>query len=160
MATYAENTPVPVEKSRAEIEGTLARYGASRFGYMTDESSATIGFVMNGTAIRFTLPLPKAAAEEFTVSSYMRAGVRRTGGQNSPETARKLWEQACRSRWRSLNLCIKAKCECVAAGITTFEEEFLAHIVTPGGRTVGQRLLPEIAGFVATGKLPQLFLTT
>lgn len=157
--TYAADTSVPVEKSRAEIEGTLAKYGAARFGYMTDETQAMIGFVMNGKTVKFTLPLPNAAAEEFTVASYMRAGVRRTGGRHPPEQARRLWEQACRSRWRSLNLCIKAKCEAVAAGITTFEEEFLAHIVLPGGRTIGQKLLPQVEEMARTGQPPQLTLT-
>lgn len=157
--TYAGDTSVSVERSRAEIEGTLAKYGASRFGYMTDETYAVIGFVMNGKAIKFALPRPNPAADEFTKYTYMRANVRREGGVNPPETARKLWEQACRARWRSLNLCIKAKCECVASGITTFEEEFLAHIVTPGGRTIGQRLLPQLAAIVADGKMPSLQLT-
>lgn len=159
MTTYAQDTSVSVERSRAEIESTLAKYGASRFGYMTHETAALIGFVMNGKSIKFVLPLPNPAGEEFTVATYMRAGRRRTGGQHPPEVARKLWEQACRSRWRSLNLCIKAKCECVASGITTFEEEFLAHIVMPGGQTIGQKLIPQIAEMQKGGKLPNFLLT-
>lgn len=158
MTTFAQDTSVSVERSRAEIETTLSKYGASRFGYMTAETSAIIGFVMNGMAIKFVLPLPNPSAEAFTVATYIRAGVRRTGGRHTPETSRKLWEQACRSRWRSLNLCIKAKCECVASGITTFEEEFLAHIVTGTGQTVGQRMLPQIFEMKRSGKSPELLL--
>jgi hypothetical protein len=54
------------------------------------------------------------------------------------------WEQACRSRWRALLLCIKAKLEACAVGITTFDSEFLAHIVTGDGRTVAERIVPQL----------------
>lgn len=160
MTTYAQDTSVSVERSRAEIESTLAKYGANKFGYMTDETSAMIGFVMNDKAIKFVLPLPNPNGEEFTVITRMWGG-RPTGktATRRPEDARRLWEQACRSRWRSLNLCIKAKLEAVAAGITTFETEFLAHIVTPGGKTIGQRLLPQLDGMQRDGKWPALQLT-
>lgn len=46
------------------------------------------------------------------------------------------YEKATRQRWRALALVIKAKLEAVASGITEFEQEFLAHIVLPDGRTV------------------------
>ncbi len=154
MNTYAQDTSVPVAKSRAEIEGTLAKYGADRFGYMTSEAQAVIGFMLAGKMIRFTLPLPNPAADCFTKKTYHRNGVRRIAGDNSPEVARKMWEQACRSRWRSLALAVKAKLEACAAGITTFEEEFLAHIVTPDGTTIGQRLLPQVEEMRKSGRAP------
>jgi hypothetical protein len=158
MTTFAQDTAVPVEKSRAEIEGTLAKYGANRFGYMTDEKQAVIVFMLAGKAIRFTLPLPSPAEKRFTERAYHRNGTRRVAGDNSPEAARKLWEQACRSKWRSLALCVKAKLEACAAGITTFEEEFLAHIVTPDGMTVGQKLIPQIEEMRKSGRAPDNFL--
>ena len=161
VTTYATDTSVPVERSRAEIEGTLAKYGATRFGYMTDETEALIGFVMNTKAIKFRLPLPNPRGDVFTKGFRTYLGRKVSGSDfvRDPDDAHRLWEQACRSKWRSLALCIKAKCEAVAAGITTFEEEFLAHIVTPGGRTVGQRLLPQLDEMQRTGKLPSLLLT-
>lgn len=36
---YAKDTSVSVEKSRAEIETTLARYGAESFAYATKQMS-------------------------------------------------------------------------------------------------------------------------
>jgi hypothetical protein len=48
-------------------------------------------------------------------------------------------------RWRCLALVIKAKLEAVESGITTFEDEFLAHIMMPDGQTVGQHVRPNIA---------------
>jgi len=45
-----------------------------------------------------------------------------------------------RRRWLALLLVIKAKLEAVESGIITFEEEFLAHVVMPDGRTVLQHV--------------------
>ncbi len=155
--TYAADTSVPVEKSRAEIEGTLAKYGATRFGYMTEEAQAVIGFSLNGKNIRFTVPLPDKRDATFTQRTVERYGKVHVYPRGAGE-ALKAWEQACRSRWRSLALCVKAKLEACAAGITTFEEEFLAHIVTNDGRTVGQRMLPQVEEMAKSGKAPANFL--
>ncbi len=78
--------------------------------------------------------------------------------QRSPEAARQAWEQACRQRWRALVLVVKAKLEAVETGITTFEQEFMAHIVLPDGKTVGERVRGAIAQAYATGKTPRLLL--
>lgn len=158
ITPYAQDTDVPVEKSRAEIEGTLAKYGASRFGYMTADMEAVIGFMLAGKMIRFTVPLPSKSEKRFRIQTYMRNGIEREGGEYPPEKQRKLWEQACRSRWRSLNLCIKAKLEACACGITTFEEEFLAHIVTIDGSTVGKKIIPQIEEMAKSGRVPSHFL--
>lgn len=74
------------------------------------------------------------------------------------EEAYREWEQACRSRWRSLCLCIKAKLEAVEAGITSFEKEFLAHIVLPSGQTMGEYAIPHLEEMVTNGRMPQLML--
>ncbi len=157
--TYAADTSVSVEKSRAEIESILGRYGAEHFGYMTDASRAVIVFEAHGKAVRFSLPLPSKDDEAFHVKQRMYLG-EPTGlkTRRDPQSAYKLWEQACRSRWRSLGLCIKAKLEAVSAGITTFETEFLAHFVLPGGKTVGEKLLPQLDDAVKNGQMPQLQL--
>jgi hypothetical protein len=44
----------------------------------------------------------------------------------------------------------------VENGVTTFEEEFLAHIVMPGDRTVAQYVIPQIEGAYASGRMPKL----
>uniref|UniRef100_A0A6M3L2P3 Uncharacterized protein n=1 Tax=viral metagenome TaxID=1070528 RepID=A0A6M3L2P3_9ZZZZ len=142
MSRYAQNTSVPVERSRAEIESILQRYGASQFvsGWsMEGEPKATIQFRLGTRVIRFLLPLPDPKSEEFT-----RTPARRN--RRSPAEAQAAWEQACRQRWRALALAIKAKLEAVEAGISEFESEFLAHIVDPKiGRTVGEVIRPQLA---------------
>ena len=54
---------------------------------------------------------------------------------------------------------IKAKLEAVASDISTFESEFLAHIVLPNNKTVADTLLPQIADAYKNGKMPPLLGT-
>lgn len=151
---YAQETTVSVEKSRAEIETILTRYGATSFAYMIEDKHAIIGFKANGKFVKFVLPLPDRQDKKF----WSRDRCYRGSYQNTPEEAAKKWEQACRSLWRSLCLCIKAKMEACAAGITSFEKEFLAHIVLPGGETLAERILPEVEQIYKTGVTPRLML--
>jgi len=68
----------------------------------------------------------------------------------------KLWEQACKGRWRALFLAIKAKLVAVSEGISTVEEEFLAWMVLPNGRTAGEHFLPQIERAAESGDMPKL----
>ena len=45
---YAKTTDVPVDKSRADIERVLAKYGADAFGYTIADDVARIAFRMEG----------------------------------------------------------------------------------------------------------------
>lgn len=139
---YAENTSVPVEKSRAEIETILQRYGADAFqyGWSNTPPQSLVQFRAQNRVIRFVLPLPDKNAEEFWSTPAKR-------NRRTAEQAHKAWEQACRQRWRALTLAIKAKLEAVETGIAEFEEEFLAYIVDPESqRTVGELIRPQLEG--------------
>jgi hypothetical protein len=148
MTRYAERTEVSSDRSRAEIEKTLRRYGASQFAYGWDRTGAVIGFTMEGRQVRFVLPLPDPADAEFTRTP--------TGRSRSGSAADTEYERAVRQRWRALSLVVKAKLEAVAAGIAIFEDEFLAYTVLPGGETVGQRVGPAVAEAYRTGQVPAL----
>lgn len=153
---YAAQTDVSVEKSRGEIERTLMRYGADAFGYMSEVGSARVAFRIGGRHIRFHLPLPDRRDDEF-LFAVMGARGRQPRSQDAADKA---WEQACRQRWRALVLIIKAKLEAVASGITTIEDEFLAHTVLPDGSTVGEWAAPQLAEAYRIGTMPtQLQLT-
>ncbi|MEE8607190.1 MAG: hypothetical protein V3S55_06285 [Nitrospiraceae bacterium] len=149
MARYAENTSVSSEKSRAEIERTLTRYGAERFLYGWEADYAVIGFTMLDRQVKFLLPLPDRNAREFTHTPE------RENARSAPQAAAQ-YEQAVRQRWRALALVIKAKLEAVQSGITEFEDEFLAHIVLPNGQTVGNFMRPQIAHAYEHGDMPKL----
>jgi hypothetical protein len=149
MAKYAADTSVSSDRSRAEIEKTLRRYGADRFAYMSERTRAVIGFEANNRRIRFDLAMPDQMDAQF----IMTPGGKRT---RTAEQAHAAWEQACRQKWRALALVVKAKLEAVEAGITTFESEFLAHIVLPNGQTVGDMAAPSIEAAYAGKGMPPL----
>jgi hypothetical protein len=132
---YAQSTSVSSDKTRAEIDHCLTRYGATGFMYGWQGDAALIAFAMRGRSVKFLLPLPAKSDHQFTHHSF---------GPHKPEAALAQWEQACRQRWRALALCIKAKLEAVECGITTFKHEFLAHFATPDGRTVGEVIIPQL----------------
>ena len=163
---FAADTSVSVERSKAEIETTLRKYGADQFMSGWKDGKAAVQFRLKGKMVRFILPLPDEHADEYTkTSGSCRLWAHKDGGHDSsclkalPQPqAYARWEQACRQRWRALNLAIKAKLEAVECGITTFEEEFLAHIIIPGmgGQTMGELMLKKIDTAYETGKAPQL----
>jgi len=134
---YASNTEVPVERSRAEIETTLRRFGADQFVSGWDSEQAVIGFRCRNRAVRFILPLSNPHDKRFL---FTPGGRRRLNDQERL----KRWEQACRENWRALSAVIKAKLVAVQAGITQFEQQFLAHIVLNGGETIGEHILPKL----------------
>lgn len=152
MAKYAAGTQVSVEKSRAEIERTLERYGANQFSYARDDDlgKVCIQFSAKHRLIRFVLTLPKRDEKRFRWN--------RRGQMRSDDLAYREWEQACRELWRALAIAIKAKLECVESGISEFEDEFLAHIVLPDGKTAGEWLRPQIEQAYLLESMPRSLL--
>lgn len=138
--TYAQGTDVPVDRSKAEIERTIIRYGATQFvsGWQ-DDGQAMIGFKCRDRSVQFARSP--------------------SGRRERCDTERlRCWENACRQRWRALCLVIKAKLEAVESGISCFEDEFLAHIVMPDGKSVSQWIRPKIEQAYKHNRMPQLAL--
>ncbi len=134
MGRYGKQTEVSEERSRAEIERTIRRYGATRIMVFTDQDSATIAFQIHGYQVRFDLKYPDPEDYSHTATGKLRA----------PAAFEKAITQARRQRWRSLLLRIKGKLEAIDDEFATFEEEFLAYIVFEGSRTVGSEIIPSI----------------
>lgn len=151
MSRYAEQTTVSSETSRAEIERTLTRYGADQFVYGWDAEQAIIRFRMEERYVEFRLPLPDRNAYDITHTPSR-------GLPRSPEAREKEYEQQVKQRWRALALVVKAKLEAVAAGITEFDDEFLAHLILPNGQTVGATIRPGIQHAYETGEMPKMLL--
>ena len=120
MRRYAEGTAVPASRSKAEIERLLERYGASHFMTGWNDANAFVGFKCHNRMVKFVISMPDTGLTE------------------------KKYAQEERRRWRSLCLVIKSKLEAVNSEISTFETEFLAHIVTPDGKTVGEHVVPRL----------------
>lgn len=156
MSRYAEKTTVSSEKSRGEIERDLRRYGADQFMSGWDAGGkAILGFRFQGRMIRMLLSMPDPAAKEFTQRTY---NGRATGRMLPKPEQERRWDQACRQRWRALALVMKAKLEAVSAGITTFEDEFLAFTMLPDGSTVNQWIAPQMAKALKSGEMPRALL--
>jgi hypothetical protein len=127
---FAEKTAVPVSRTRIEIENLLHKYGANQFASGWIGDNASIAFVAHGRMVRFVLPIPT----EDDVA-------RKKTWNDTSDTGRvkKYIDEETMRRWRCLLLAIKAKLESVSTGISSFDEEFLAHIVVDN-MTIYERL--------------------
>lgn len=152
MSRYAADTSVSVERSKAQIEQLLSRYGADRFqsGWDAQKGVAVVMFEFGQRLIRFQLQFPSRDSDEIALTP--------TGKERAPGQVEKAWEQAQRQRWRALLLTIKAKLESIESGITDFDSEFLAHLVLPNGETVGENLVPKIQTAIEAKQTPRLLL--
>lgn len=149
--TYAANTDVSPDRSKAEIERTLMRYGADGFMYGWEGDRAIIAFRSMERRVKFVLPMPNPNEELFRLTP--------TGKERSKSAWEAEYNKAIRQRWRAMALVIKAKLEAVEAGIVTFEEEFLAHLVLPSGETVGERTIKQYRKVIAEGgTMPPLLM--
>lgn len=146
MSKYAEKTTVSPEKTLAEIQCLLIKYGANKFMYAQEENRVGIGFCINNKSVRFVLPLPDKKDFQKRTDGTWR-------GERERENA---YQQAIRQRWRALLLSIKAKLESVQSGIETIEEAFMAQIVMPNGQTMSEWAAPQIEDAYKSGKMPPL----
>lgn len=148
--SYASGTSVTADRSRAEIETTLARFGADQFmaGWDSTTNIAVVSFRLGGRMVRLTLPFPSMTDPLICKTP---AGRDRTRLQIEEEHAKEV-----RRRWRSLLLVVKAKLTAVSDGISTLEREFLADVILPDGRTTGEWLQPQIAAAYKDGAMPAL----
>ena len=145
MARYAANTEVSRDRSLAEIERMITRWGGDAFMYGWSGTDAQVAFRLNGRQVRFRLPMPSKDEFRYTPSRQW---------ERSQKDVLAAWEQACRQRWRALALVIKAKLEAIESGITDFETEFLAHTLLPDGQTVGEWAIPQVAESYRSGTMP------
>lgn len=152
MNRYASKTVVGEDRSRAEIEKLLMRFGADQFAYATDEGqqAAAIQFRYRGLVVRMTLALPSPDDPRITETPR--------GRRRSPCILRTEYERERRRRWRALALAIKAKLVAVEEGITTFEIEWLPYVLWGDGRTTAEHLLPAMAAGVPLPATPRALL--
>ncbi len=144
--SFAAGTSVTVEKTKAEIEKMLGRYGCNQFGSgwanVDGQHFGHVSFRHGETNIMLGLPMPHPS--EFRTSPK--------GRRRTVAAAEDAYDAEKRRRWRALLLVIKAKLEAVETGISTLEKEFLADVVLPNGRTLGEWAVPMI-GDIQSGRL-------
>lgn len=144
--SYAKATTVPPQRSRAELETILQKYGCAAFGFATDGDLATVQFIARGRHVRYRVAVPPL--EHFLYDGGAR---RRT-----PVQVRNARDAEERRLWRALLLCIKGKLEAVESGIVAFEDEFLANVLLPDGSTVASTIQTQIDDAYSDGQMPKL----
>lgn len=144
---YAKETSVPVDRSKAEVEKILTRYGAEQFMYGTDNNRAVIYFRMEGRHVKFVMDLP---SDQDRTSTHTP-----TGQHRSPNALKTALDKEIRRRWRAMVLIIKAKLEAIQSGLVTFEAEFLPYFMLPNGQTVAEWAGPGIEQAYQTGQMPK-----
>ena len=147
---YARETKVSIGKSKAEIEQTLDRYGASAFmsGQSKEDNTAWLMFKIGKAIVKIVVEMP----------DYDNFSKTDTGRERVKSIQDAEYEKACRQRWRVLALLVKAKLESVDAGISTVEKEFFADLMLPSGRTIAQEMAPQIDAAFKNGKMPKQLL--
>ncbi len=142
--TYAKDTTVPIERSKAEIESVLQRHGAVSFAHGWDDERrlAFLQYKLRDRVVRHILVLP--GRSEFERTPQKR--------QRTEAVIDQEYAKGVRRRWRALLILIKGKLAAVEAGITTFDEEFLANLVLPQGPTVGEAFVPQIDQVLKEGR--------
>ncbi len=144
---YAEGTTVSVEKSKAEIEATATRYGATEYAQGWSGDRAVIQFTIQGKRVKIALNLPRQDDEEFR---YDKRGYLRT-----PKARDKTYDDELKRRWRVLLIRLKARLEELDDG-TPVEFALMPFLMLPNGLTLGEALGPEIDRICQTGNLPPL----
>ena len=151
MRRFAQDTSVPISRSRGEIEDLLRTWGCTKLGWSDeyDEGRATLQFVWVRESTqyiaRFAVQLPRRDA-------FIAEWKRKNGSWSVPaeSTIEKALAQGGRSAFRVLLLWIKASLNAVEHGIVSAESVFLPWIVTPDGRTVAEALVPRMADLLTT----------
>lgn len=126
MAAYAERTTVSVVDTIAEIRRLIVKHGGAQFVFGVSDDHVLIGFTKDARQVRLQVP------------------------QDSKQ------EQRNKALCRALFLVTKAKLEAVAAGVSIFEDEFLANIVLPEGGLVGRQTRAAIAAAYEGREMPPL----
>lgn len=123
---YAEKTPVSVVDTIAEIRRVIVKHGGAQFVFGVGDDRVMIGFTKDERQVRMQV-------------------------NQDPRQ-----EQRNKAVCRSLLLVTKAKLEAVAAGVSVFEEEFLANIVLPDGKLVGPQARASLAAAYEGREMPPL----
>ncbi len=142
MSKAYSSTTVVAAKSQDHIRVLLKRYAAE--GMQFHESFAertvrvTFGIRINGHffVVNIQARIPQAERQQKSGRGFREL---------SPKGVDELQMRHERAAWRALFFVIKSRLESVDYGIESFEQAFLAHIVTgKNGTTIGDRIIPQL----------------
>lgn len=147
---YAQGTNVSAERSQAEIQNTLRRFGANRLmiGVDDEEHTAMIGFQRGDRQYRVQVRMP--SPDQFEKSPK--------GRTRTAAVKYKAYNQELRRRWRTLANGVKAMLALAEDGLIPVEELLLPFTMLPEGGTVADHVLPDLEIAAKAGELPELNL--
>lgn len=152
---YAVGTSVSLVNSLAELEKVVRKAGFGSFMQGIADDRIVIAFSSSeGRQVRFIVPLAEIGDDLLT---RMRE-VARAYGARLPKTHSEAWDQHRRQIGRALLLTVKAKIECIEAGIETFDDAFMAQLALPDGSTVGSWVKREMKQLYVGGAMPPRLL--
>lgn len=129
-SNYVHGASVTSSAFQKEIRAMLTAAGVRDVSFASDHERPCLRFHSLTREFRLVLPAPRTAPGS-------KAG-----------------QEATRQCWRLLSVLVRAKLDAVAAGLVTFDQEFLAYVVVPGGGTVFQATAPGIAAAYDAGQAP------
>lgn len=136
MPAY-QDTNVTVERSQGELRKMLLRYGADQFAFFESGEYAEVAFRHGLLGVRMRVPISPPSEAEVRA----RAKSRRVG-QDKAVAGR--FEQEHKRVWRVLYWLLKTRMEAIEAGVETFEQAFLAHLLDPASdRTVYEAMVEQ-----------------
>lgn len=121
---FAEDTKVPVARSRGAIDALMRAWGCNRISWEDDfdAMTATLRFAWTFEGVGYNAKI--------SIKAEPRA----------PHSA----DQVMRSLHRLLLLKLKSDLNCVACGLVHAVEVFLPHLVGVDGMTVAESIVPVI----------------
>ncbi len=151
MGRYAKGTRVSTDRSKAEVERTIARYGGDDIvtGRSSRKAEAFVQFRYANLPLEIRIRLPNPLDDRFWRTP---AGRRR---RNKVQAAT-LWEKECRQQWRVLVLLIKANLEAVENGLLKAQEVFLPWLMGPRGKSLARELEEHVERWLETGDMPKM----
>jgi hypothetical protein len=154
MRRFAQDTAVPVTKSRSEIDVLLREWGANAIQWSDDFETAvtTLRFIWTFDGLkylaRFNMQLPSKA-------QLAKKAIDGRTGRPSPKKLEALMKARGKSEHRLLLLWLKAALNAVASGMVTAEMIFLPFMEGNDGRTMGEIAVPRMAQLL-TGSAARL----
>jgi hypothetical protein len=130
---YAEGTSVDVSKTKSEIDRLLIAHSCTQRAIAVNDATRL-------TILTFRF-------QDRIIKLQMAS--------DSSRDERKR-EQKDREAWRRLLLLLKAKFESIRSGDSSLEQEFLANVMLPDGRTVADEVRESIALAYSTGQVSRL----
>jgi len=131
---YADGTTVDVSKTQMQIDKLLAAHKCSQRALATDDDRG-----VSILTFRF---------QERFIKLQVAIDRQRVRRDSLPQREREAW--------RRLLLLLKAKFEMIASGDSSLEQEFLANVMLPDGRTVADEIRGAIAQAYSTGQVSRL----